>query len=104
MCKCSFGDAMHLFKVNDFSVDDDKKKHIYIEAALHCAETAGCFVSDYLIRYLISEAKGVSDLLKNYVFHIVPVVDVSGWRLGLHGGTCKNELKNMNRDFWNICK
>ncbi len=95
----AFGDPMYLIQLTDPAVPEAQKQHVYLEAAVHCAETTGCALLHFLAEYLLLESPRALELLKKYVYHIVPVVDVSGWRRFRTDGTCKNESKNMNRDW-----
>lgn len=103
LCRGDDGEPMRLFRITDASVDNTEKKHVFMEAGVHCTETIGSHVIDSMIRYLCEGGRDACELLKKTVYHLIPVVDVSAWRQGIQAGSCKNKLKNMNRDFGTFC-
>ncbi len=77
------GDAVYAFRATDDSVPESGKEAVYLQAAQHCCEHMGIYVCDYMLRWFAEGSGEARSLLKKYVFHIVPVVSVSSWRLGL---------------------
>lgn len=93
LCQSLYGDPVYLFRITNPSAAGPKQ-HIHLQAALHCGETTACTLLDEVVRYLLSSLPETEELLKHFVFHIIPVVDVGGWRQGRqHIGF------NMNRDW-----
>lgn len=86
------GDAMYAFRATDDSVPESEKETVYLQAAQHCCEHMGIYVCDNMLRWFAEGGDQAREILKKYVFHIVPVVSVSCWRRGLFIHTRHNGL------------
>ena len=95
------GDELATFVLTDPAVDNSSKKTVYIHGVQHCNEHPGAHVSDYMLRYLISDDATAKDLLRRYIFRITPIVDKAGWRLGaeVHPARRGTIDFNPNRDW-----
>ena len=90
------GDPIHLFTATDTAVAQAQKQTVYLQGGQHACEYSGCYVLDYLLRFLASGLDEAAQLLRRYVFHVVPVLSASSWRLGMQEHISG---KNPNRDW-----
>jgi hypothetical protein len=70
--------------ITDPSVADEGKVKVYIIAQQHSGETVSSFVADGMIRFLLDGFDPVADeVRKNFIFKIIPVVNVEGVMHGI---------------------
>ena len=67
------GCEVELVTISDFSVSDQNKKHIWLHARTHPAETGSSFVLEGLINYLLNGTSSSRQILQDFVFYIVPM-------------------------------
>ncbi|MBE5783753.1 MAG: hypothetical protein E7329_10615 [Clostridiales bacterium] len=90
------GEEVVLFKVTDPTVPVSEKEIVYLQGAQHCAEFSGPNVLDGVLRFLADGLDEAGELLKKYEFHVVPIVEPTGWIRGQRGGYSG---VNPNRDW-----
>lgn len=103
--KCWDGSELMTFVATDFTVPAAEKKTIYLQALQHCHEHPGGHVCDFVLRCLANPDEQVKQILKECIFRVTPVVDMTGWKLGRQSnpGRVTSLDFNYNRD-WGIFK
>jgi len=76
---------------------DSKKKLIWIICRQHAFESVANYVLQGMLEYLLDDKKCDKKLLKNYIFKIVPMVDIENVTLGQTGRMSKPQ--DYNRDW-----
>lgn len=77
-------------KVTDPDVPDTKKSTLLITSRDHPYETGGSYISEEMIKFLASNETGRSNLIKNNIIYIVPMLNPDGVALGLNNQTRPN--------------
>ncbi len=87
----------------DRKEDKTKKKIIIIIARQHPSEVVSSWIAEGLIQGLISENPQFEELLRKYIFKIVPMVNIDGViygnsRCDISGSDCNRKwTKNSNQ-------
>ncbi|MBX3729186.1 MAG: hypothetical protein KF858_08370 [Candidatus Sumerlaeia bacterium] len=76
------GRPIYLVTVTDRSVPDDDKQRVWVHTAVHPAETTAYFVTEGLMRFLVSGDPYARTLLRGVIFNIVPMVNPDGVWVG----------------------
>ncbi|MBQ4321817.1 MAG: hypothetical protein IJC35_06205 [Oscillospiraceae bacterium] len=94
------GDVIYAFEATDFSVPEEEKIPVFLMAAQHSDEVMGTWFMDAMLRYFVAGSDSACELLKKFVFHLIPVASVTMWRHGI--GLGYNAIGiNPNRDWLN---
>jgi hypothetical protein len=73
--------SIYEIRINNFSYTKDKKV-IYIIGRQHPGETAGNWIMDGMIRFLLSDDTRAKDFRNKYDFYFVPIMNPDGVFLG----------------------
>ncbi|MCP4744553.1 MAG: carboxypeptidase family protein [Desulfobacteraceae bacterium] len=82
---------IHLITVTDFDSPDSEKKRIWMHARSHPAEICPSFLIEGLINYLLTDTQKTQNILKKFIFNIVPMHNVDGVIAGNYRTTTQNE-------------
>ena len=77
------GDKIYAFEATDYSVSAEEKIPVLLMAAQHSDEVMGTWFMDAMLRYFVAGSDSACELLKKFVFHLIPVASVTMWRLGV---------------------
>jgi len=91
------GRAVKLVKISDPEVNDSAKFLVWAIARQHAFECHSNYVTEGLIRYLVSGDPGAKRFRKQAIIYVVPLMDVDN---AYDGGTGKDQLPvDFNRDW-----
>ena len=74
---------LHLVTVTDWSVSDEKKKHLFLMARQHAWETPTSLIGEGALRFLVSDDPTAARIRRECVVGFVPTLDPDGCE---HGG------------------
>jgi hypothetical protein len=77
------GRSLNLFSVSDYSQPEAAKKVAVIIALQHSGEDVGGYVAEGLIRYLMTDNEAAREIRKNWLVHVVPVMNPDGVYRGI---------------------
>ncbi len=91
--------------VTDFSVDHKQKKAIWITGTQHAYEMAAGPVTEGIVSRLLDGSASSDDLLKNYVYNIIPLVNPDGvtrggYRYNMHDIDLNRNWDSVKGDDW----
>ncbi|MBO7143138.1 MAG: hypothetical protein J6V76_08535 [Bacteroidales bacterium] len=92
------GNRLYLLTVTDHNTKSRTKKNVWIIARQHAFESISNFVVEGMINYLLSDKVTDTDILSQYTFYIVPMVDIDNVISGQSGRM--SFPRDFNRD-WN---
>lgn len=91
------GRCIYLLSATDPSVSLRSKKTVWIIARQHAFESLSNYVVEGMVGYLLSGEESAENLLKKYVFMLVPMVDIDNVVAGQSGRMCFP--RDFNRDW-----
>ncbi|MBP5368431.1 MAG: hypothetical protein J6Z01_08275 [Bacteroidales bacterium] len=91
------GRRIYYLTATDPSVSNRHKKTVWIIARQHAFESLSNYVVEGMISYLISGQESANNLLGNYIFNIVPMVDIDNVVAGQSGRM--GFPRDFNRDW-----
>lgn len=91
------GRCIYFLSATDPSVSHRNKKNVWIIARQHAFESLSNYVVEGMIKYLLSEQASAKEMLKSYVFRIVPMVDIDNVVAGQSGRM--GFPRDFNRDW-----
>lgn len=94
----SNGYPIYYLTVTNPTIKAKYKKTVWIIARQHAFESLSNFVVEGMIKFLVSGQSSANELLTNYIFRIVPMVDIDNVVKGQSGRMCFP--RDFNRD-WN---
>lgn len=80
---------MYAFGIWDNTVnpeDGSAKRNVIITGGVHAGEHVGSWAMEGFLRYLFSGSAKATDLLKNYKFHVYPLINPMGRYMGHYRG------------------
>ena len=110
LCKSESQLEVPMLTISDWSkefsdiIPAERRPIIYIIARQHPSETAGSFVCEGFINYLISNDQGANNLRKLFRFRVVPMFNVDGviignFRTNLSGDDLNRRFLKTNPNF-----
>lgn len=88
------GRELTIFSVSNYSIPDSAKKVAVIMALQHPGEDAGGYVAEGIIRFLMTDSNVAREIKKNWIVHVIPVMNPDGL---YHGITRYNaNLEDLN--------
>lgn len=91
------GRCIYLLSFTNPSVSSRNKKTVWIIARQHAFESLSNYVVEGMMFYLLSGEESAEELLNDYVFRIVPMVDIDNVVAGQSGRMCFP--RDFNRDW-----
>jgi hypothetical protein len=76
------GRELQMVTVTDWSIADNGKKVVWLQARQHAWEAGTSYVMEGALRFITSEDPRAAELRKRVVFRFTPMVDVDGCALG----------------------
>ena len=91
--------------VTDFNVDHKQKKAIWITGTQHAYEMAAGPVIEGIVSRLMDGSASSRELLKNYVYNIIPLINPDGvmkggYRYNMHDIDLNRNWDSVKRDDW----
>ncbi|QOV91207.1 M14 family zinc carboxypeptidase [Humisphaera borealis] len=80
--KTAGGHDLPMVTVTDFSVADDKKACIWLQARQHAWESGTSYVMEGALRFVISDDPKAVELRKTTLFRFTPMIDIDGCAAG----------------------
>jgi hypothetical protein len=80
--RSALGREMQMVTVTDWSVPDEGKKVVWLQARQHAWEAGTSYVMEGALKFVTSEDPKAVELRKKCVFRFTPMVDVDGCALG----------------------
>lgn len=74
-----------------------EKKAIFLTARVHPGETMSSYVIEYIIEFLLSNSSLARNLRENFVFKIVPMLNIDGVIVGNY--RCNLSGADLNRQY-----
>jgi hypothetical protein len=72
------GRDLQMVTITDFSVPDDKKKAVWLQARQHAWEAGTSWTMDGALRWVVGNSAEAVELRKTTVFRFTPMVDLDG--------------------------
>lgn len=76
--RTALGRDLHLLTVTDFSVADDAKKVVWLQARQHAWESGTSYVMEGALRFVTSDDAKARELRRRVVFKFTPMMDPDG--------------------------
>ena len=95
------GQQLKVATITDQSIPDTGKFRSYVIAQQHAGEVPSSWNAEGLIRYLLSNDATAAAIRRNYIFKIIPIVNVDGVYQGISRYTPSREgvQYDLNRDW-----
>lgn len=74
-----------------------EKKAIFLTARVHPGETMSSYIIEYIIDFLLSNSSLARNLRENFVFRIVPMLNIDGVIVGNY--RCNLSGADLNRQY-----
>jgi len=80
LCQSIAGNNCEYLEISEFKFDQykDRKKSIVLTSRVHPGESMVSYVIEYMIDYLIGNSVEAKILRENFVFYIVPMLNIDG--------------------------
>jgi len=86
------GRELYMLTITDKSINDDKKKNVWIHGRIHPSESPCSYHLESLIDLITSESELAKELRKRVVFYIVPITNPDG----VFGGYSRSASNGVN--------
>ncbi len=97
LCRSRQGRDVFLVTITAGLEETGQKKGIWMTGRQHSGEVTGTFVLEGLIDFLVSDDPVARRMRKDFIFKVIPMVDVDGVANGCYG---KDQVpKDFNRDW-----
>jgi len=99
------GRPIQALSITDFKVNNKQKKAVWITGTQHAYEMAAGPVTEGILNRLLDGSPGSGELLKNYVYNIIPLVNPDGvtrggYRYNMHDIDLNRNWDNLKGDDW----